>query len=161
MKPVALIIAFALGLGLGALGATSRFAAGSADAGDSPAAMAAAPFRSAATGSNSEPGCPDEAQLRRVVREELAAAAAAGTVAQDGRTPAPAPAAGLPAPLSSPEQVALVNRQLDEYIRAGAISDSEMVRLQSAIATLDPVARRAAMQKLVRALNSGTLDGRL
>jgi hypothetical protein len=50
---------------------------------------------------------------------------------------------------------------VDDYIQTGVISESEMARLQSDIARLDPAARRAAMQKLVRALNSGALDGRL
>jgi hypothetical protein len=103
--------------------------------------------------------CLDEAEMRRIIREELATATAAIVPAQG--TPAPGQADNAPAPVASPAQVALVNRQLDGYIQAGVISDSEMARLQSEIGKLDPAARRAAMQRLVRALNSGALDGRL
>jgi hypothetical protein len=103
--------------------------------------------------------CLDEAQIRRVLREELAASTAA-IVAASG-APAPGRADLPPAPAASPAEVALVNSQLDRYIQAGVISNSEMARLQSEIGKLDPAARRAAMQKLVRAMNSGALDGRL
>ena len=97
--------------------------------------------------------------MRRVIREEILAASAAIVPAQSGlaRNPAETP----PTPVASPAQVALVNRRVDDYIQTGVISESEMVRLQSDIARLDPAARRAAMQKLVRAMNTGALDGRL
>jgi hypothetical protein len=72
-----------------------------------------------------------------------------------------ATAVGVTGPASSAEQIELVNRRVDDYISAGVISESEMARLQGDIARLDPAARRAAMQRLVRALNSGALDGRL
>lgn len=157
MRPVAAIVTFVIGLGLGALGASGRPAGWFGDLAPGPAP--ATEVAAVAPGSVDRTSCPDEAQLRAIVREELAAAGAAGTVAQAGRTPPPA--AGLQAPVSSPEQVEFVNRQMDGYIRAGAISDAEMARLQSDIATLDPAARRAALQKLVRAMNTGALDGRL
>jgi hypothetical protein len=155
MKPILQIAAIALGLGVVAAAASGRLAgwfagpgevrlAGAVSAPTSPAAM--------------EDGrCLDEAELRRVIREELVAAAAASVPAQGS----PASAAGSPAPTASADQVEFVNQQVDEYIRAGLISDSEMARLQSDIAKLDPAARRAALQKLVRALNTGALDGRL
>lgn len=97
--------------------------------------------------------------MRRVIREEIVAASAAKIPAQ--ASPAPAPSDIPPAPVASADQVEFINRKVDEYVRAGFISESEMARLQSDIATLDPAARRAAMQRLVRALNSGALDGRL
>jgi len=97
--------------------------------------------------------------MRRVIREEIVAASAAKVPAQSGL--AQIPAEIPPVPVASPAQVALVNRRVDDYIQTGVISPSEMVRLQSDIARLDPSARRAAMQKLVRAMNSGALDGRL
>jgi len=103
--------------------------------------------------------CLDEAEIRRVIREELVAATAAIVAASDA--PAPGRAGLPPVPAASPAEVALVNSQLDRYIQAGVISNSEMARLQSEIGKLDPAARSAAMRKLVRAMNSGALDGRL
>jgi len=97
--------------------------------------------------------------MRRVIREEIVAASAAKVPTQSGL--AQIPAEIPPVPVASPAQVALVNRRVDDYIQTGVISQSEMVRLQSDIARLDPAARRAAMQKLVRAMNTGALDGRL
>jgi hypothetical protein len=157
MKPVPLLGALALGAAVATLvangGIPGWFAktdgariAGSAAATASPAATEA-------------PRCLDEAEMRRVIREEIVAASAAKVPVQ-GR-PARNPAEIPPTPVASPAQVALVNRRVDDYIQAGVISESEMVRLQSDIARLDPAARRASMQKLVRALNSGALDGRL
>lgn len=97
--------------------------------------------------------------MRRVIREEIVAASAADSFAQS--RPSRSPAEMPPATVASPAQAALVNRQVDDFIRAGVISESEMARLQSDVAALDPAARRAAMQKLVRAMNTGALDGRL
>jgi hypothetical protein len=148
MKPILQIAAIALGLGVVVGAASGRLAGWLAGPGEARVADAGpAPTSPAATEALR---CLDEVELRRVIREELAAAAA-GKV----------PAHGLPAPASSADQVEFVNRQVDEYIRAGVISESEMARLQSDIARLDPAARRAALQKLVRAMNSGALDGRL
>ena len=157
MKPILQIAAIALGLGVVAAAASGRLSKWLPGPGEAHVADAGpAPTRPEVTESGR---CLDEAELRRVIREELAAAAGAGVPAQG--PPAPASAASSPAPPSSPDRVEFVNRQVDEYIRAGVISDSEMARLQSDIATLDPAARRAALQKLVRAMNTGALDGRL
>ena len=158
MKAIALIVTFAFGLGLGALGAAVRLSSNPADPGNAPGVATAAPAGAVAAGTSASRPCADEALLRRVVRDELMAAAAAG-MAQD--SPGAAAAVGAPAPASSAEQIEHINRRVDDHIRAGVISESEMARLQSEIATLDPAARRAAMQRLVRAMNSGALDGRL
>lgn len=97
--------------------------------------------------------------MRRVIREEILAASAAKVPEQS--RPSQNPTEIPPAPVASPDQVALVNQRVDDFIEVGVISGSEMARLQSDIARLDPAARRAAMQKLVRAMNTGALDGRL
>jgi hypothetical protein len=157
MKALALVVTFAIGLGLGALGTAARLSRIAPDSVDERDVTAVAHAAAVATSTPASQPCADEAQLRRVVREELMAAAAASVVAQGS----PDGAVDSPAPASSQDQIELVNRRVDEYIRAGVISDSEMTRLQRDIATLDPAARRAAMQKLVRAMNSGALDGRL
>jgi len=160
MKPQAIVIAFVVGLGLGALGAADHFAAKSADGSGEHRTAAAAPASPVSFGSQAGQTCPTEAQLRRIVREELAAATATMVAAQ-GSAPATRPVDAPPAPAASAAEVQRVNQLVDQYIQAGVISDSEMARLQDEIATLDPTARRAAMQRLVRALNSGALDGRL
>jgi len=157
MKPILQIAAIALGLGVVAAAASGRLSAwfdGAAEA----RVSGAGPAPTSATTTEAR-SCLDEAEMRRVIREELAAATAASVTAQG--SPAPASAVGSLAPPSSADQIEFANRQVDEYIRAGVISESEMARLQSDIATLDPAARRAALQKLVRAMNSGALDGRL
>lgn len=155
MKPIPLIAAVVLGLGVVAAAASGRLAgwlSGPADA----RLTGAVPSTESASATA---GCLDEAEMRRVIREELAAIAATATPAP--RSPSTGPAEPSPVPVASAAQVARVDQRVDEYIRSGVISDAEMARLQSEIATLDPAARRAVMQRLVRALNSGALDGRL
>jgi len=159
-------IAFVV-VGVAALAAVAGARLGGWLAGpDEPQVARAAPVPAARTASESG-ACLDEAELRRVIREEMAAAGMGRASASAEPAPAAAQpaaaqaAASPPVPVSSPEQVDFVNRRMDDYIRAGVISQSEMTRLQIDIARLDPVARRAAMQKLVRAMNSGALDGRL
>jgi hypothetical protein len=103
--------------------------------------------------------CLDVAELRRIIREELAAQPTATTVARSPDSP------GLdPAPPGEPRatrQLELVNRQVDDYIRAGAISEVQMADLQDEIARLDPAARREVLGKIARAMNSGALAGNL
>ena len=157
MKPILQVAVIALAFAAGAA-ATSRRVADWLPGPDrtSLAGVTGAPTDPAAP----ETGrCLDEVEMRRVIREELATAAAA-TPAAHG-PPTAGSVASTTATPASPEQVELVNRRVDEYIRAGVISESEMTRLQSEIATLDPAARRAALQKIVRAMNSGALEGRL
>jgi hypothetical protein len=114
MKPMLQVVAIALGLGVVAAAANGRLAAWFAGHGEERLAGAVTASASPAT---TETGrCLDEAEMRHVIREELAASVAATVPAQG--SPAPGPADALPA-------------------------------------------RRAAMQKLVRALKSGGLDGRL
>jgi len=157
MKPWPVLAAFALGVVVATVVANGRLQELFAEPGRAQVAGSApATTRPGATEASR---CLDETEMRRVIREELAAAAAANVDARG--TPASVPADLPPAPVASPAQVALVTRQLDGYLQAGVISDSEMARLQSEIGKLDPAARRAAMQRLVRALNSGALDGRL
>ena len=152
MKPILLVAAIVLGLGVIAAAASGRLSGWLAGPGE---ARFAGPV-SAATPTAAAGSCLDETEMRRVIREELAAAAAAPVAAQVSPT-----SATSESPATSAAQVELVNRHVDQYLQAGVISESEMARLQSDIAALDPAARRAAMQRIVRALNSGALDGRL
>jgi len=100
-----------------------------------------------------------EGELRRIIREELAAYPAATTAAQSPNYPG-GDAARPGAPPGSRE-FERIDQQVDEYIRAGAISDAEMVKLQEELGQLDPAARRQLLGKIVRAMNSGALKGNL
>jgi hypothetical protein len=156
MKPILQVAAIALAFAAGAA-ASGRLAEWRAGPDE--------PIPAAVTATRTDPAAPeagrclDEIEMRRVIREELTMAAAAAPAAHG--PPTAGSVASTAAPIASPEQVEFVNRRVDEYIRAGVISESEMTRLESEIATLDPAARRAALQKIVRAMNTGALEGRL
>ena len=99
----------------------------------------------------------DAEQLRRIIREELAATGAQPAHAGPG-------GAGLPPVPVDPARAQLqrdrVARQLDDYRRIGQITPVQMRALQEDIARLDPAARTAALRQLTRALNTGQIDGR-
>ena len=99
----------------------------------------------------------DEERLRQIVREELAAHSSRSS-RQD---PATAPDARPSDATGDPSQREHVEQQIDYYVGLGQISDNDMQRLQAGIVKLDIGARRQMMSKLVRALNSGELKGRL
>jgi hypothetical protein len=103
-------------------------------------------------------------QIRAIIREELGEWLAAfsnerpvGTSSSDS-----APAAhGRRAAAGDPGQTEEVAHALDYYVSVGRISDAEMGRLKSDIARLPDPERRRMLAKLVGALNSGQLEGRL
>jgi hypothetical protein len=108
-------------------------------------------------GSKNNHSCLDEIELRRIIREELAAHPTAIAASQTAEKSGVAVE-----PLREPDskrQLETVNRQLDNFIGAGAISESEMEALQGDIATLDSAGRKEILGKLVRAMNSGSLKG--
>jgi hypothetical protein len=125
--------------------------------------LAAAAPRSAISqagkGYGSDNRCLTEDELRRIVREELAAYPAAINVARAQNNPG-GDARGPGAPPGSKE-FERIDQQVDEYIRAGAISNAEMAALQEELGRLDPAARRQLLGKIVRAMNSGALKGNL
>lgn len=96
----------------------------------------------------------DPAQLRSIVREEIAAALLSFS---------PVAVADGDDQKSQDYQNELKNLEdeLDYYISRGAISDQEMSALQMQMARLDQSGRKQIMRKLVRSLNSGELSGRL
>jgi hypothetical protein len=157
MKPVPLLGAFALGAAVASVVASGGLTGGFTRT--QGARIAGSAVQTAGPAATEPPRCLDEADMRRVIREEIVATSAAKVPAQVQSSQNPTEIS--PGPVASPDQVALVNRRVDDFIEVGVISESEMVRLQSDIARLDPAARRAAMQKLVRAMNTGALDGRL
>lgn len=96
----------------------------------------------------------DEDRLRAVIREEFARLHVAGEA-----TPT---VASQPRDASADRQRReLIEQQIDAYSSAGAITDVEMMELQAEIAKLDEPSRRQMMSRLVRALNSGDIKGRL
>ena len=162
MKPATVLSALSLLLGvLVLILATGAGTNWFADADGTPinGAAAGGGQRQADFGSRASQGCVEEAELRRIVREELAASAAASLAA---RPPATSnTVARLPSPADAARQLDHVNRQLDEYIRAGSISEPEMAALQGEIAKLDPAGQQETIGKIVRAMNSGALAGHL
>ena len=120
-------------------------------------AAAGAQLQAGVSSKDSHP-CLDEMELRRIIREELAAhppAIATSQTAEESNV-----AADSPREPGNKQRLEAVNRQLDDYIGAGAISESEMEALQSEIASLDKAGRHEMLGKLVRAMNSGSLQGR-
>lgn len=127
------------------------------------AALAAAAPRGttfpAGVGAEGSDRCLSEAELRRIVREELAAYPAAITAA--GTPDNPAGDTWRPGAPPGSKEFERIDQQVDEYIRVGAISDGEMAALQEELGRLDPAARRQLLGKIVRAMNSGKLKGNL
>jgi hypothetical protein len=100
----------------------------------------------------------DEKRLRNIVREELARLQVQPTA------PRGAPAA--PRVYARNErrdlqQQQLIAQQIETYRAVGSMTDEQMQELQADIAQLDEESRKAMMSRLIRALNSGELKGRL
>lgn len=96
----------------------------------------------------------DEARLRAIVREELAQSDAR---ADPAPTVAPRPR-DVSADLHRREVIA---QQIEAYRATGTITDAQMQELQADIAKLDEASRKQMMSRLLRALNSGDIKGRL
>jgi hypothetical protein len=97
----------------------------------------------------------DEARLRNVIREELTRLQAQPL--QRTRLPAP-----LRARTKSDDRLSQeLAQQIETYRAVGTITDEQMQELQSGIAQLDPLSRQRLLSKLIQALNSGEMKGRL
>ncbi len=102
---------------------------------------------------------PIEDRLRQIIREELGAQL-------DGQ---PRPNKQMDTVIASSStdkaeieyQRELVSQQLEYYSSVGSISDTDMQKLQMDIAKLDEASRKEMLRELMRALNSGRLEGRL
>ena len=99
-----------------------------------------------------------EEQLRRIVSEDVSSQlksfGASLTQAESNDESEPVSAAEYQYRLEAAIQ------QLDYYMAAGQISESDMAGLQSEIAGLDDEGRRQMLGLLTQALNSGKLEGR-
>jgi hypothetical protein len=103
--------------------------------------------------------CADEQQLRRIIREELAAQLttnAASVIPQGTDSDSPA---ARSREADNSRQLASVSEQLDQYILAGSISPAEMAVLQIEMGKLDKTGQHEMLKKLMRAMNSGALAG--
>src|SRR5262245_36405368 len=101
--------------------------------------------------------CADEETLRRIIREELSAQLASGPGATSSQGSSAVAARSYPA--DNARQLEAVSDQLDRHIAAGSISDSDMAALQMEIGKLDKNGQRDMLRKLMKALNSGALEG--
>jgi hypothetical protein len=95
-----------------------------------------------------------EERLRTIVREELARI-------QAQRNASSSPAAQPRNPSLDVQRREAVEQQIETYRGVGAVTDAQMQELQADIAQLDDASRKQMMSKLIRALNSGEIKGRL
>lgn len=99
-----------------------------------------------------------ETEVRSIIREELAPLMAS----LDGQA-----AAAIDNPVviqytpAHQDQRDLVSQRLDYYASIGRISGTEMQDLQAEIAKLHPSDRRSMLNRLIRTMNAGDMDGRL
>ena len=102
---------------------------------------------------------PNEDRLRQIIREELGARLDGQPRPNKQMAPVIAPSSTDYAEVEYQKE--LVSQQLEYYASVGSISDANMHMLQSDIAKLDEASRKEMLRKLMRALNSGRLEGRL
>lgn len=129
-------------------------------------APAAAPVEETAAAEGSArvsagpPAYPDAGEIRLIVRQELASQLgpllSAPRVAE-----AAAPPEDPAAEAERAHQFEWVGQEIERYVGLGKISDLEMQLLQGEIAKLDKEGQRKLLGRLVRALNTGELEGRL
>ena len=110
-----------------------------------------------------------EGALRRIVREELVDRIERTLLESEAATNFDAM---TPARLQTPEfhdepvptdpyRTEYVSQQIDYFVSVGTITSPEMTRLQSEIGRLSQTERQRLLRRLVAALNSGQLKGRL
>lgn len=105
-----------------------------------------------------------QSKLRVIVRDELAAAHAAYFPAQYPQRDRAEPESehdGGEKAREDQQQLEIVSGDIDYYVSQGSISEAEMAALQIQLAKLDLSGRKQMMRKLLGALNSGALAGRL
>ena len=98
-----------------------------------------------------------EDRLREIIREELSARLGDVADAQNSSVPAPSP-------VSEAEYVyrrELVAQKLQYYANVGQVTGPEMIELEGQIAGLSEEDRPVMLKELIRALNTGAIDGRL
>ncbi len=98
----------------------------------------------------------DEERLRRIVKEELTS-----LLAQQAPQTKPAAAERARNEAEDRRRQELIAQHIEAYRAVGTITDEQMRELQAGIAELDEPSRKQMMSRLIRALNSGELEGRL
>ena len=98
-----------------------------------------------------------EESLRRIIREELAAQ----SFSESGSDRSGETVMASVDPAEMRDRRAAIAQQVDYYSSIGQISEIEMQALQVGIAALDSSGRREMLSKLTRAMNAGTIKGRL
>ena len=98
-----------------------------------------------------------ESQIRRIIRQELAAVLndLYANSAFDGQADADDPIT----PAEYQRRLDLAQVQLDYFIEQGNISSADMADLQGDIARLDAESRQYLLNMLSRAISSGDLEG--
>ena len=105
-------------------------------------------------------GFNEQQQLRAIIREELSRLQS--QPAAPSEVPPTASAPPRPRdPAADQQRREAVAQQIETYRATGAITDTQMQELQADIAQLDDASRRQMLGKLMRALNSGDIKGRL
>jgi hypothetical protein len=99
-----------------------------------------------------------EERLRTIIAEELARLQLQPGTQSNASPAIPARARDEAADRRRQEHIA---QQIENYKAAGTITDEQMWELQADIAKLDAASREQLLSRLVRALNSGELKGRL
>jgi len=102
---------------------------------------------------------PNEDRLRQIIREELGAEL--DRRSEPDKQMDPVIASSSTDETEIEYQRELVAQQLEYYASVGSISDADMQKLQMDIAKLDDAGRTEMLRELMRALNSGRLEGRL
>jgi hypothetical protein len=138
-------------VGIAALVVHAFGAKHSADPEPRPSTSSAAAISSASSASNVS-----EERLRTIVREELARlqSRVQGNASSSLQAQPRSPSVDV-------HQREAVEQQIEAYRGAGAVTDAQMQELLSDIAQLDDASRKQMMSKLIRALNSGEIQGRL
>lgn len=102
---------------------------------------------------------PNENQLRNIIREELQAhmIVKTGSDHQDDA----AMASDSEYTAENQYQLDLVSRKLDYFESVGTTTEMEMQDIQVEIAKLHPADRNRMLNRLIRSMNAGDIDGRL
>ena len=100
-------------------------------------------------------------EIRTIVAEELAKVPLQTGQEPAARSPKQPDASSESDPVAYQQQVDAVNQTIEFYRSVGDISVSQMQALQLEIGRLEEPARQRALNRLVRALANGEIDGQL
>jgi len=99
----------------------------------------------------------DSSQMRAMLREELGTALTAALAGVSGNASTSKPAIAAPTTAAPPKQQQEALLAASEIISSGQWGEQERNSFHQKLGTLDPEMREQAMQRLVQAIDSGTL----